>query len=92
MPIIPLTLAQAETLADLMDRSCIGGFPFEPRLIFPNRDNRDNGKRRSCAEMARKGLLRPVEYPPGALQPDVRACREAWAAWRDKHPDIELWG
>ena len=92
MPTISLTLAQAETLADLMDRSCIDDVPFEPRLIFPNRDNLDNGKRRCCAELTRKGLFRPVQYPPGALQPDARACREAWAAWRDRHPDVEFWG
>ena len=62
-----LTEAQAEAIMDTWDS--FGFRPFHPTEVYPARDNRDNGGRRSLNALARKGLLEKVEILPGDSRP-----------------------
>lgn len=83
-----LTDAQARTLADLMDR----GYISERMIIIPHRifSGRESGKRLCCIALVAKGLFRLYSSIPNALMPNVQACRDAWAVWREKNPDVEI--
>jgi hypothetical protein len=88
---VKLTYAQAETLSALYGSGCIDGFSyFDPIRVFPARDNRDNGHRRTCRTLAKNGLLEEAKYPNTGFKADVAACNAAWDAWRQKNPGVEF--
>ena len=87
-----LTLAQAETLNSLINRSYVDHeFSFTPQQAFPGRDNADNGKRRCITALAKKGLLEKVDPIYEVYRADPARCWAAWDEWRDKNPDVEFW-
>jgi hypothetical protein len=87
-----LTYAQAETLAALYSAHCIDDFGyFDPIRVFPARDNRDNGHRRTCRSLAKKGLLVEATWPNTGYKANVAECNAAWDEWRQKNPDAEFW-
>jgi hypothetical protein len=89
---VKLTYAQAETLAALYAAGIISNeITFRSLDIFPNRDNRDNGRRRCVTSLARKGLLKSCPYDSSRYRPDRAKCDAAWDAWRQQNPDAEFW-
>jgi hypothetical protein len=90
---VRLTVAQAETLYDLIDRSYVSAsIPFLPKDVFPGRDNTDNGKRRCCTVLTAKGLFTPHQHMIGYLVADASKCRDAWIEWRQHNPNVEFGG
>jgi hypothetical protein len=81
-----LTLAQAEVARALYELKTYGEeLPqFEPREVFPRRDNAHNGARRTVTKLVERGLIERM--PPGHF-PTYRVKKELFDALREWRND-----
>jgi len=80
-----LTRAQAEVIYILQGGHWLDGMSIDPLDVFPNRDNRDNGCRRTFSTMARAGIFTRAQggWPTDAnlFEPNLDVIWDAWNEW-----------
>lgn len=79
-----ITDAQAETLTRLFDNCIHPGDSFFATQIFKNRDNLDNGHRRTLTTLCRRGMLTKPADPMNGDYTMTQRALDAHIEWFDK--------